>query len=747
MPKTDIGVGELVNKISQGELRLPELQRRYRWTATRVRDLFDSLYRNYPSGTILVWETDLAVPARDLAIAQKGAGSNQRLLLLDGQQRLTSLSAVIRGEPIHVKWRARPIEIAFNLDHPEGPPREFEEVDEDDPDLNGAAPDDHEEGGGDIDVARPSSVSVKDRVKHSTFVVASRALLADPHWVRVSEIFDSDVSDYKIISRCEVSPDSEKYELYSRRLQRVRKIRDYQYVMHTLTGDISYEEVAEIFVRVNSLGMKLRGSDLALAQITARWPGSLTLLEEFSEECDQQWRFSFDLGLLVRMLVVFATGQSRFRTVGSIKVETLEESWVRAKAGLRFAANLLRTNAGIEDVSLLSSPFMVIPVAVIGDLRDEQLSSQEERELLHWLFVANATGHYSRGSSESLLDADLSLLFRRDGTPADLLEIVQQQVGRTRFTAADFAGRNTRSPLYATAYLALKHDGARDWKTGLGLSLSHAGRAHAIQAHHIFPKSVMAKRGVDPREINEIANMAFVSAGKNLSISTKTPDVYLPEIVESRGQEALTKHCIPPTEELWNPDRFGEFLEYRRAELAAAVNRFLDGYSAPGGVVIADLASLIDADEGELVEFKQTVRWSVKENKLDKDVERSAVKTVAAFLNSHGGHLVIGVRDSDKEVVGLDPDLAVVKGNNLDGYEQFLRQLFNNTVGPVNSARIAISFATENGHQACIVRVPRSPTPVYVNEANDDFFYIRDGNGTRQLNRAATVQYVSEHFS
>ena len=93
------------------------------------------------------------------------------------------------------------------------------------------------------------------------------------------------------------------------------------------------------------------------------------------------------------MLVVFATGQSRFRTVGSIKVEKLEESWARAKAGLRFAANLLRTNAGIEDVSLLSSPFMVIPVAVIGDLRDEQLSSEEERALLHWLFVANAAGH------------------------------------------------------------------------------------------------------------------------------------------------------------------------------------------------------------------------------------------------------------------------------------------------------------------------------------------------------------------
>src|SRR5438552_7898908 len=117
MKKQDISVGSLVAMIESGELQLPEIQRRYVWRGPRVRDLLDSLYRGYPSGTVLVWETDQEQPARDLAIAQAQSVFTQKLLL-DGQQRLTSLSAVIRGEPIKVRNRKREIQIAFNLDHP-----------------------------------------------------------------------------------------------------------------------------------------------------------------------------------------------------------------------------------------------------------------------------------------------------------------------------------------------------------------------------------------------------------------------------------------------------------------------------------------------------------------------------------------------------------------------------------------------------------------------------------------------------
>src|SRR5688500_15420371 len=119
MAKAEASVEELVGMIERGELRLPEMQRRYVWRSPRVRDLLDSLYRGYPSGAILLWETDEAVPMQDFSVEQKGNPYQSTRLLLDEQQRLTSLSAVIRGAPITVRGRKRPIEILFNLEHPE----------------------------------------------------------------------------------------------------------------------------------------------------------------------------------------------------------------------------------------------------------------------------------------------------------------------------------------------------------------------------------------------------------------------------------------------------------------------------------------------------------------------------------------------------------------------------------------------------------------------------------------------------
>ena len=131
MPKTDTNVDSLVKMVKSGELRLPEMQRRYVWRATRVRDFLDSLYRGYPSGTILIWGTDREMPSRDLQVDQDDNPFTGHKLLLDGQQRLTSLTAVLNGEAIRVRDRKRPIEILFNLEHPDGPPVDASEVEDD----------------------------------------------------------------------------------------------------------------------------------------------------------------------------------------------------------------------------------------------------------------------------------------------------------------------------------------------------------------------------------------------------------------------------------------------------------------------------------------------------------------------------------------------------------------------------------------------------------------------------------------
>jgi hypothetical protein len=119
MAKAEYTIQSLVGMVERGELRLPEMQREYVWRATRVRDLLDSLYRGYPSGVILAWESDEVVATTDFAVATSATSAVRPLLLLDGQQRLTSLSAVLRGLPVTVRGRKKPVEILFNLDHPE----------------------------------------------------------------------------------------------------------------------------------------------------------------------------------------------------------------------------------------------------------------------------------------------------------------------------------------------------------------------------------------------------------------------------------------------------------------------------------------------------------------------------------------------------------------------------------------------------------------------------------------------------
>lgn len=563
----------MVGMIERGELRLPEMQRRYVWRAPRVRDLFDSIYRGYPSGSVLVWETDQPQPSRDLAVDQQTSPFSGHKLLLDGQQRLTSLSAVLRGQPVKVRGRQRPIDILFNLEHPERLV-EFTEVEEDS-DVPAA---DAEDGEADVeDEEEEQETGIQERLSKLTFVVAAKSLSQQSNWVSVTKVFRSD-GDGEILKAAGVTGfDDPRYQKYTQRLQRLRRIRDYPYVMHVLERDLSYDEVAEIFVRVNSLGVKLRGSDLALAQITARWPNSLKLLEDFQAKCEKHW-FSLDLGLLVRAMVVFASGQSRFLTVSSIPTEKFKAGWEDAKAGLEFAINFLRSNADIEDETLLSSPLFFIAIAAFFSKRNGHLSKNEESDLLHWLFVANARGRYSRGSTETLLDFDLNTI-NRGGTAKDLLATVKQQFGRLDFGPEDFVGRGARSPLFSLVFLALKAAGAKDWQSGLEISLTHSGRWHYIQFHHIFPKSLL-KGQYEGREINEIANMAFVAGKTNRKISNKEPSVYLPGVVAERGEEALTTQQVPTDERLHHLNNYREFLTVRRKLLADRVNGFLKSASS-----------------------------------------------------------------------------------------------------------------------------------------------------------------------
>jgi hypothetical protein len=511
--------------------------------------------------------------------------------------------------------------------------------------------------------------------------------------------------------------------------------------MHVLERNLSYEEVTAIFVRVNSLGVKLRGSDLALALITSRWHESLKIFEGFQEECEDKW-FNLDLGLIVRALVVFATGQSRFKTVSTIPLERLKTAWAEAKEAMQYSINFLRANAGIEDETLLSSPLFVITVAHFAHHQGYRMSIEDEQALKRWLYIANVRGHYSRGSTETIQDLDLTAI-KRGGGPRELIELLRQQIGRFEIESSDLVGRGERGGLFPMAYLALRAQGAKDWRTGLKVSLSHQGKNHFIEHHHIFPKAVLKDQGYDSSEVNEIANMAFVTGGTNRKLASTAPEKYLADIVRHQGKETLQSHCIPTDPELWKVTSFRQFLQYRRAALAAAINSFISGGDESPTLQLEDLLA---AGEGEQVEFKAAARWDYKQGKSNPLIESAIVKTVAGFLNAKGGTLILGIDDRG-EVIGLEQDMTTLgRRQDRDGYQQFLVNLLSTALGRDVFADLELSFRDSGGKTVCLITARRSPKPVYVTDGQRTTFYLRTGNTTPPLGVKEATEYIKAHW-
>lgn len=561
MAKAEATVEELVGMVERGELRLPEMQRQYVWQSPRVRDLMDSLYRGYPSGAILLWETDEAVPLQDMAVSQSANPYTSTRLLLDGQQRLTSLSAVIRGEPVQVRGRVKPIELLFNLEHPERQ-EIVTEVDED-----------ADEDATESDEADSTEDELQKRFERMTFVVATNKLAALPQWVKVSDVFKSD-SDTAFLKSAGVTGfDDPRYEKYSKRLAQLRRIRKYVYRMDVLERTLTYEEVTEIFVRVNSLGAKLRSSDLALAQITARWRHSLEIFQKFQTEC-AKLGFDLDLGIHLKNLIAFATGQSRFLTAGRLPLDVLQTGWKEATEGMRFAINFLKSNAGIDSPALLSSPFLMIVVAYFGHQKCYALSAEESDRLRQWALLANAKGRFSRGSSETILDQDLNII-SKGGSASALIDRVRLQFGRLEVTPEDLEGRNQRSSLFKTMFLTFRAKGAKDWTSNLQISLDHSGAQHKLQFHHFFPKALLTKNGYTSRDADDVANLTFISGRTNRKISDKPPSVYLADFLAKQGPELLAVQGIPSDTELLDVESYRDFLDARRIMLAEAINEFL----------------------------------------------------------------------------------------------------------------------------------------------------------------------------
>jgi hypothetical protein len=532
MRTTTADIRGLVDRIDRGEIRLPEIQRGYVWKPPKIAALVDSLYRRYPSGSLLLWETDEEVVERDPAIEGPGAKPlNRPQYLIDGQQRITSLHRVFRG---HENAR-----IVFN-------------------------------------------------VESERFQNESAATKKDARWIAVSDLLSEADDTFTLVSRLlERLPEMDS-KVLSSRIDRVKKIADYPYFIEIL-DDLSYEEVTEIFVRVNSRGVTLRSVDLALATLSARWHGVIAELEEESEKWSAAGYRVISVPLLARCLAALATEVGAFRGFASASLDSLKEGWAKTQRGVAHAVPLLKNNANIATSDLIPSENALVPlIAFLGLRPDEPLTEEAADTIVYWLFAAFIQGRYS-GSTETVLGQDLRAI-RSPEPLRGLLQNLGLLGQRLVVTEEALAGRTERSPYFLFSYLASKKAGARDWWHAVDIGTDSQGH-FSLEYHHIHPRATL-RSTFSKAEINDLANLAFISSKANRKISDRSPAKYFPEI----GDDQLGAHFVPLAEDLRTADRYAEFIQARRKLLAQAITQVLDDF-APGDLSAAESAS--DPASGE----------------------------------------------------------------------------------------------------------------------------------------------------
>jgi hypothetical protein len=397
--------------------------------------------------------------------------------------------------------------------------------------------------------------------------------------------------------------------------------------------------------------------------------------------------------------------------------------------------------------------------------RDFGLDFRSLRPVIaRWFFMAQTTGRYT-SSPESALESDLqriSDLPARDGR--SFTDELDRQV-RANFTndywqislpnRLDTAA--SRSPALFAYLAALNLLDAEVLFSDVRVKdlLNPAVTApKSMERHHLFPKAYLASVDITgTRQVNAIANMAFLDWSENAKISGNSPAEYWPVMTGDQDPAKLRRqvhlHALPVG---WEQLDYTTFLDRRRSLMAQVVQ---EGFATLWGdrrpQSPASIDDLIAAGESETIEFKSTARVNLHTGEADPKMEHVIVKTVCGLLNHEGGTLLIGVAD-DGQILGIEPDLRTLgaKGNT-DGYELHLRQLLDASLSVVTAQTVRIRFHTRQGLQLCAITVAASARPVFAKSAKGSAttgseFWVRIGNATKQLHGEDMIDYQQQHW-
>lgn len=514
----------VLDQIDSQDVALPEFQRGYVWNRQQVRGLFTSLYRGYPIGGFMTWNTAVAT-------AKPRGGELDRdgsvKLLLDGQQRATTLYGVIRGTP----------------------PRFFE---------------------GNVNAFTDLYFNIQDEVFEFYAPVKMRD---NPAWIDVSGLMVQGVEKY-----LEAHPEISQLgpgELVKvmHRMTRLTNIQNREVHIEEVSGaDKTIDIVVDIFNRVNSGGTKLSKGDLALAKICAAWPEAREEMNTYRQKWESAG-YRFTLDWLLRNVNAILTGEALFTALASVEQERIRSGLKETADLVSIVLDVIAARLGLDFDRVFPARFAVPVIARYLHQHGGRFPNAVERDrILTWYIHAAMWGRFA-GSTESVLNVDLKAV---DEAGIDgLMEQMRRFRGELTVREADFGGNTIGARFYPMLYMLTRTQGAKDFTTGIALSAHMLGKNSSLQVHHIFPKARLYEAGYSREEVNAVANYCFLTQDANLDITDRDPAEYF-RALERDFPGALASQWIPMDQSMWSIDRYRDFLAARRQLLAEAMNNVLN---------------------------------------------------------------------------------------------------------------------------------------------------------------------------
>lgn len=707
-------ISNILDKIDEKQLFVPAFQREYVWKRDDAKMLIDSLIKEYPTGTMLTWET--ANPPELKGPHKYNEKQGAVRLLLDGQQRMTTLYMLIRGQ-------LPPYYTAAEI------------------------------------MTDTRGLHVNLASLELAYYMKSR-MANDPYWQNITDVFKGKVSAFDLqasFAALDTDLGMEELKRLNDNITTIARIKDCDFPEQTVPVRASIREAIDIFYKVNASGVALTEAELALAQISGYWPQARDLFKAKLAQLGQEG-FAFRLDFLVYVLLgcVHHAGSDMRKLHGEENREALQAAWQRLDSQvLDYVVNLLRSRAFVDHLSEIGSPYALVPIIVhCFDKQGKHLSDLEIRKLVKWFYYSQIRFRYASQLPQKL-DRDLRMLLESKQPFDDLLQVIAEE-RPLRVQAVEFVGRAITHPLFNMMRWYLKSRGAVCLTTGVSLR-KPMGKKYQLEIDHIFPYSRLKEAGYGKGNrlkyslAQELTNRALLTQIANRSKRAMDPAVYLSETGE-RFPDALGLQCIPEEPELWSLANYEDFLETRRELLANKFNDFLEGITETGSSdAPATIEDLIKEGESDELEFKSTLRWDLRVGVTSKQMEQVIVKTVAALANGHGGTLVIGV-DDEGNVLGLEQDYLSLTGATRDGFEVHLRNLLNDQLGVAFvTNRVAVTFHEIGDLEVCQVDVKPAIQPIVLttkdrNGQKLEKFYVRNGNASHELPMSQMGPYLKERF-